>query len=81
METQSVKEMQPELDGSALLDTLLDVLDLKNDAALARFAKIAPPHLSKVRHGRLAVTATLLVRLHDVTGFSINELRAFAASE
>lgn len=63
-------------DPNYFLDGLITLLKLKNDAALARAIAVSPPAVSKLRHGRLPVTATLLLRLHDYTGLSIAELRA-----
>lgn len=59
-----------------LLDILIGKLNLKNDAALSRALEVAPPVISKVRHHRLAVGATLLIRMHEVSGISIRDLRA-----
>jgi plasmid maintenance system antidote protein VapI len=59
-----------------LLDKLLEVLDCKNDAAMCRVMEIAPPVISKMRHGHNAVTAAFLIKAHDATGLSINDLRA-----
>lgn len=58
-----------------LLDALLERLELKNDAALARLLEVAPPVLSKIRHRRLPVGAALLIRMHEVSGLSVRELR------
>lgn len=58
-----------------LLDALIERLELKNDAALARLLEVAPPLLSKIRHRRLPVGSTLLIRMHEVSGLSIRELR------
>jgi hypothetical protein len=41
-----------------LLDVLLQRHELKNDAALAVALAVAPPVISKVRHGRQALTPT-----------------------
>jgi plasmid maintenance system antidote protein VapI len=57
------------------LDSVLEIKNLKNDAALARAIGVSSPALSKVRHDRLPVTAALLLKLHDYTGMSIAELR------
>lgn len=61
-----------------LLDAVMAKLDLKNDAALARTLDVAPPVISKIRHGRLPVGATLLIRMHEVTDIAIRELKAIA---
>ena len=64
-----------EYDPDRLLDTLIDQLRLKNDAALARALEVAPPVISKIRHRRLPVGASLLIRMHEVSELSIRDLR------
>ena len=46
-----------------LLDTLIENLRLKNDAALSRALEVAPPVISTIRHHRLPVGASLLIRM------------------
>jgi plasmid maintenance system antidote protein VapI len=58
-----------------LLDALAERLGAKNDAALSRSLEVAPPVLSKIRHGRLPVGATILLRMHEASGIGIRELR------
>jgi hypothetical protein len=58
-----------------LLATLIGKLNLKNDAALSRALEVAPPVISKIRHRRLPVGASLLIRMHEVTDLSIKDLR------
>ncbi|MEN3366729.1 MAG: hypothetical protein V7606_4003 [Burkholderiales bacterium] len=62
-------------DPNRLLNTLIARLNLKNDAALSRALEVAPPLISKIRHGRLPVGAALLIRMHEVSNISIKELR------
>ncbi len=62
-------------DPNRLLDTLIQYLNLKNDAALSRALEVAPPVISKIRHRRLPVGASLLIRMHEVSDLSIKELR------
>ena len=62
-------------DPNNLLDTLIDKLHLKNDPALSRALEVAPPVISKIRHRRLPVGASLLIRMHEVSDLSIRELR------
>jgi plasmid maintenance system antidote protein VapI len=57
-----------------LLDTMLGKMMLKNDAALARALEVAPPVISKIRHHRLPVGASMLIRMHEVTGTSIRDV-------
>ena len=62
-------------DPNHLLNTLIQKLEIKNDAALSRALEVAPPVISKIRHNRLPVGASLLIRMHEVSGMSIRELR------
>jgi plasmid maintenance system antidote protein VapI len=58
-----------------LLDILIERLNLKNDAALSRALEVAPPVISKIRHRRLPVGASMLIRMHEVSTMSVRELR------
>jgi hypothetical protein len=58
-----------------LLDALLESMRLKNDAALSRMLEVAPPVLSKIRHHRMPVSASVLIRMHEATKMSIGDLR------
>jgi hypothetical protein len=66
---------QVHYDPNNLLDSLIEKLNLKNDAALSRALEVAPPVISKIRHRRLPVGASLLIRMHEVSDLSIKELR------
>ena len=59
-----------------LLDAIIAKLELKNDAALSRALEVAPPVISKIRHRTLPIGATILLRMHEVSDFSIRELKA-----
>ncbi len=62
-------------DPNNLLDSLIEKLHLKNDAALSRALEVAPLVISKIRHRRLPVGASLLIRMHEVSNLTIRELR------
>ncbi len=62
---------------SALLDHIIDQNSLKNDAALSRYLGIAPPVVSKMRHGTLSFGAVHIIRLHELTGWSIAQIKAY----
>jgi hypothetical protein len=64
-----------EYDPNNLLDSLIQRMSLKNDAALSRSLEVAPPVISKIRHRKLPVGASLLIRMHEVSDLSIKELR------
>lgn len=68
-------EMAPTYDPNALLDYLLKNFNIKNDAALSRLLEVAPPVISKIRHHRLPIGASLLIRMHEATDVSIQDLR------
>jgi len=63
-------------DPNRVLDAVINKLRLKNDAALSRVLEVAPPVISKIRHNTLPIGATILLRMHEVSDFSIRELRA-----
>jgi plasmid maintenance system antidote protein VapI len=58
-----------------LLDALIEQLNLKNDAALARTLEVAPPMISKIRHHALPVGGAMLIRMHEISDLTIAELR------
>ncbi len=64
-----------EYDPNRVLDAIIAKLRLKNDAALSRLLEVAPPVISKIRHQTLPIGATLLLRMHEESEFSIRELR------
>ncbi|RJG06631.1 hypothetical protein D3870_11965 [Noviherbaspirillum cavernae] len=74
METSNSSE-QYQYDPNHLLESLIQKLNLKNDAALSRALEVAPPLISKIRHRRLPVGASLLIRMHEVSDLSIKDLR------
>lgn len=63
-------------DPDVLLNEIVKQLGLKNDAGLSRVLEIAPPVISKIRHRRLGIGASLLIRMHEATNISITDLRA-----
>jgi hypothetical protein len=63
-------------DPNKLLDAIIEKLHLKNDAALSRVLEVAPPVISKLRHGALPIGPTILIRMHEVSEMGIREMRA-----
>ena len=68
-------------DPNQVLDAIIEKLQLKNDAALSRALEVAPPVISKIRHRTLPIGATILLRMHEVSDFSIRELRALMSPQ
>lgn len=58
-----------------LLDAIIKEFNLKHDADLARFLKIAPSMVSKLRHRTLSVTGDTILIVYDRTGWSIEKIR------
>ena len=50
-------------------------LGLKNDAALSRALELTAPLISKLRSQASPVSAFVLIRMHEVSGLGIAELR------
>jgi transcriptional regulator with XRE-family HTH domain len=63
-------------DPNPLLAAVSEHLNVKNDLQLARMLGISPPIISKIRHRKMVVGPSLLIRMHEITNLSIKELRA-----
>ena len=61
-----------------LLDHTIEILGLKNDAALARTLQVAPPVISKMRHRHLKVGDNMFCRINEATDIDIGLLRMIA---
>ncbi|MFZ6813581.1 hypothetical protein ACO0K3_03870 [Undibacterium sp. Rencai35W] len=59
-----------------LIEGLIKLFALKNDAELAMNLKVAPPVISKMRHGKLPIGSSILIKIHDTFDISIKEIRA-----
>ncbi len=66
----------PSYNPAKLLDTMLERLKLKNDAALSRVLLLPPPVLSKIRNKHTSITSAIVLRMHDITGWSIADMRS-----
>jgi len=64
-----------------LLDALIEKMNLRNDAALAKMLEVAPPVVSKHRSGKLPIGASMLIRMHETTDIPIRELRALMSAD
>lgn len=63
-------------DNSGLLfDNLIRMNKLKNDAALARLLKVAPPVVSKIRHGKLPVGPSMILYIHEHMNLPVWNIR------
>ncbi|MCL1887057.1 MAG: helix-turn-helix domain-containing protein [Betaproteobacteria bacterium] len=69
------KRIRRGYDPNPLLDMLILRQNLKTDAELARILEINPSVISKIRHAKTRVSASLLLEIHEMTNLSIRELR------
>lgn len=58
-----------------LFDEIMNKFSLKNDAALAEMLYVRAPVISKIRHGKMPVGASLIIKAHEATGWSIQTLK------
>lgn len=59
-----------------LFDHIIKSRNLKNDAALARHIHQTPAVISKIRHGRLNVSAQIILDVHLATDMSVRDIQA-----
>lgn len=60
---------------NTFLDDAIKHLGLKNDAALCRVLGVAPPVVSKVRHGTIPLGASYLIRFHELTNWPMADIK------
>ena len=63
-----------------VVDKLIDIKHLRNDAELSRLLGVAPPTISKIRSGKSGFSAAIVLRIHERFGLPVAELRALLAS-
>lgn len=63
-----------------LIDALIALNGLKNDAALSRLLEVAPPVISKMRWGTLPVGASFILKAHELGGMLVADVRKLLAS-
>jgi hypothetical protein len=60
---------------NALFDQVKEKLGLRTDAQLSQLLDVAPPVVSKIRHGFLMVGDTLLIALDEETDLTVKEMK------
>lgn len=58
-----------------LLDELQSRFEIKNDRQLAAKLDISTPVVSRVRNGKCKVSADIIIRIHEVFGLPIAEIK------
>jgi len=61
-----------------LFDTLIEEFQLKNDAGLARFLGMTPAPIHGWRHWDSRLSAGMILRIYDKTGWSIEKIRSYS---
>ena len=56
----------------ALFDEIMKRQKYKNAAQLSRALQVDPAALSRMRHGHLKVGATLILRIHELTDYTMS---------
>jgi len=81
---QEAKQKATEVEKNAvnrLLDEARARNQLKNDAALSYFLRVAPPVISKLRSGMLKTGPSMILKLHEIAGMDIIYIRRVLAGE
>jgi hypothetical protein len=71
MNTTTTKATDP----NRLLDLIIEKMQLKNDAALARAFGVTPAVISKTRSFVVPFGPTMMLRAHDLAGLTLDEIR------
>jgi len=58
-----------------LLDELQSRFEIKNDRQLAAKLELSTPVISRIRNGKSAVSADVMIRIHEVLGLPIAEIK------
>ena len=61
---------------STLLDDAQRIASIRNDRTLARELGAAPSSVSRVRSAHLCIGATLIISIHELTGWSVRYIKA-----
>lgn len=69
------------MSAATMLDQVIEACALKNDAALARRLESNPATISKIRTGIIHVSAPLMVRIHEETGWPTKHIKALIGGD
>jgi plasmid maintenance system antidote protein VapI len=58
-----------------LLDAVKERYSVKNDAELSRKLDVPPPTISKIRSGKVSVSADMILRIHETFEMPVKEIR------
>lgn len=69
------------MSANTLLDALRERFEIKSDAALARELEVQPPQISKLRSGATPLGAVMVLKVHELLGVPVKEIRDLAAAQ
>jgi len=70
-----------DLGGVQLLDVVMQKLGLRSDGGLSRALRTDTATISRIRCEKATVSATLLIRMHELTGMSIANMKNILGRE
>lgn len=71
-----IKEVKQNIEGiRRMFDEVRAAHNLRSDAQLAFFLKVAPPVISKQRSGDLPVGDSMVLKLHEHGGLTVARIR------
>lgn len=73
--TTNTPESQKRYDPNRLIDAIKDMLHLDSDIALSQVLEVPPLVISHIRYRGYPVAPSILIRMHDITHISIQDLR------
>ena len=76
-----MKTLENFQDASGLINKVITLMGLKNDAALARSFDLAPPVLSKLRSQAIPVGNSFILKCHEIAGMTLPEIRSYVGGQ
>ena len=58
-----------------LLNVIKKIYGINNDAELCRTLDVPPPTISKIRNGKIIVSADMILKIHEVLGMPVKDIR------
>lgn len=58
-----------------LFDAIVHQVGFRTDAELAEAIGIEPSNLSRLRHGRRTISDGMVLRIHEITGWAIRDIK------
>lgn len=62
-----------------LLNKIMQQFDLTTDVQLAKFLEVSSKWVSRLRYHKVELSPSLILKIYDKTGMSIEEIREMAA--